>query len=48
MGLASKVMNIRPWEWKNMTVEEEDYVCLWLEDYIKQQEDEAAKLKKGK
>jgi hypothetical protein len=42
MGLASKVMGIRPWEWTLMTVEEADYVVEWLREY-KKTIDEATK-----
>lgn len=46
MGLASKLLNIRPWEWALMTVEEANYTVAWLEDYVRQQEEEAEKLKR--
>lgn len=48
MGLASKVMNIRPWEWDLMTVEQANYTVAWLEDYVKQHEAEAERLKNAR
>jgi hypothetical protein len=48
IGNAAHLLNIRPWEWDLLTVQQADHVLDWLDAYKKDLDEANEKLKKGR
>lgn len=44
IGNGAHLLHIRPWEWDLLSVEQEDAVLFWLDDYQRQAEAAAAEM----
>jgi hypothetical protein len=48
LGNAAHLLDIRPWEWDLLTVEQADHVLDWLDEYKKDVDEANEKMKKGR